>query len=62
MDMDISVYDPNGSYVGSSVSYDNPYEMVNFNPAITGIYVVKIRRWANRDTSSRFHAGLSINW
>ncbi len=62
MDMDISVYDPNGNYVAGSWSYNNPYEMVNFNPSMSGTYVVKIKRWANRDTSSKFHAGLGINW
>ncbi len=62
MDMDISVYSPSGSYVAGSFSWDNPYEMVNFDPTVSGTYVVKIRRYANRDTSSKFHAGLSISW
>lgn len=62
MDMDISVYDPNGTYVTGSASYDNPYEMVNFDPTMTGTYTVKIKRFANRDTSSKFEAGLSVSW
>ncbi len=62
MDMDLSVYDPNGNYVAGSSSWDNPYEMVSFDPAVTGTYTVKIKRYANRDTSSKLHMGLSIDW
>ncbi|HBS25727.1 MAG TPA: hypothetical protein DD827_01145, partial [Gammaproteobacteria bacterium] len=62
MDMDIRVIDPNGNYVAGSSSWDNPYEVVRFNPAVSGTYTVKISRYANRDTSTKFHAGLSINW
>lgn len=62
MDMDILVYDPNGNYVAASSSWDNPYEMVNFSPSVAGNYTVKISRYANRDTSSQFSAGLVIDW
>lgn len=61
MDMDIYVRDPNGNLVGSSTSIDNPYEIVEFDPTITGTYTVQIERSANRDTNSAFYAGLSIN-
>ncbi|WDE07997.1 S8/S53 family peptidase [Thalassomonas viridans] len=62
MDFDISVYDPSGNLVGSSSSFDNPYEVVDFDPVVTGNYKIKIQRTANRDTASKFHAGLSVNW
>ncbi|PCK07868.1 MAG: hypothetical protein COA42_12040 [Alteromonadaceae bacterium] len=62
MDFDITVYDPNGSYVGGSSSWDNPYEIVTFDPAVTGTYVVRIKRYANRDTASKFNAGISVRW
>lgn len=62
MDMDIQVLDPNGTVVGSSASYGNPYEMVDFDPTITGTYTVKITRYANNDTSAKFEAGLSVSW
>jgi len=62
MDMDIAIYDPNGALVGGSASWDNPYEMVNFDPLVSGTYVVRINRFSNRDTISKFHAGLVINF
>ena len=62
MDMDIQVLDPNGTVVGSSASYGNPYEMVDFDPTVTGTYTVKITRYANNDTSAKFEAGLSVSW
>ena len=61
MDMDIYVRDPNGKLVGSSTSIDNPYEIVEFDPTVSGTYIVQIKRTANRDSSSAFYAGLSIN-
>ena len=58
MDLDMRVYDPNGNYVAGSYSWDNPYEWVEFDPAVTGVYRVAINRYANRDTSSKLHMGL----
>ena len=62
MDLDMRVYDPNGHYVGGSYSWDNPYESLTFNPSVSGTYTIKINRYANRDTSSKLHMGMSINW
>ena len=62
MDLDMRVYDPNGHYVGGSYSWDNPYESLTFNPSVSGTYTIKINRYANRDTSSKLHIGMSINW
>ncbi|MCH9690551.1 MAG: hypothetical protein K0U59_00620 [Gammaproteobacteria bacterium] len=39
MDMDSFVVASNGKQVGSSVSFDNSYEMVNFYPQLTGTYM-----------------------
>jgi len=62
MDLDVSVYAPDGSYVGGSASWDNPHETVNFKPTQTGYYTFKISRFANRDTSSNFKMGLYVNY
>ncbi len=61
MDIDLCVFDPNDALVGCSSSWDNPYEMVSFDPKVTGTYRVRISRYANRDTASKLHMGLSIN-
>jgi hypothetical protein len=62
MDLDFSVYDPNGAYVGGSGSYDNSYEIAQFDPLITGTYKFVIKRYANRDTASDVRLGLVVDW
>ena len=62
MDLDLAVFDPNGNLVGSSSSWDNPYEVVNFDPTVTGKYRFRIKRYANRDTSSKLHMAVVVNW
>jgi hypothetical protein len=62
MDFDVSVYAPDGSYVGGSASWDNPHETVTFTPTQTGYYTFKITRFANRDTASNFKMGLYVNY
>ena len=61
-DFDVRVYAPNGSYVGGSFSWDNPYESVNFSPTQSGYYTVKINRYANRDTDMNLRLGLYVNY
>jgi hypothetical protein len=61
MDLDLSVYDPNGNYVGGSASFDNAYESVNFTPTMVGNYSFKIKRYSNSDTASDLRIGLSLN-
>ncbi|MCA9473359.1 MAG: S8 family serine peptidase [Nitrospirales bacterium] len=61
MDLDFRVYDPNGNYVGSSASWDNPYEKVEFTPTVSGNYTFKINRYANRDTASNLRLGMQVN-
>jgi hypothetical protein len=61
-DWDLAVYAPNGAYVAGSASWDNSYEMVNFDPQITGYYKFVVKRYANRDTASDVRGGLVVNW
>lgn len=44
-DLDLHVYDPGGTRVAYSVSYDNPYEIVEFTAPTTGRYRARIRDW-----------------
>ena len=60
-DLDMCVYDPNGSLVGCSSSRFNNYETVTFDPDVTGWYRVKVSKFALRDTSSKLHIGLSAS-
>lgn len=62
MDLDMCVFDPNGGLVGCSASWDNPYELVSFDPTVTGTYRVRVNRFANRDAASKLHMGMSINF
>ncbi len=61
MDLDFEVYDPNGDLVNISSSYENPWEVLTFDPAISGNYRVKIIRASNRDTACNIRLGLWIN-
>lgn len=63
MDLDMTVYAPNGSVVAGSYSWDNAFEVVRFNTgAAAGTYRIAISRYANRDASSKLNMGLMINW
>lgn len=41
-DLDLFIYSPNGSIVASSASYDNAYEIVDFNAPSSGTYTAQI--------------------
>ena len=43
-DLDLEVFDPNGNRVGYSMSYYNNVEIVEFNPAVTGTYTIKVKK------------------
>ena len=62
-DLDMCVYDPNGSLVGCSASRFNNYETITFVPSVTGAYRVRVSKYALRDSSSKLYIGLraSIN-
>lgn len=62
MDLDLRVYDPNGNYIGASVSSNNPYEIVDFTPSVSGQYAIKINRYSNNDTNCALKLGLSVQW
>lgn len=61
MDLDFAVYAPDGSRVGHSLSWDNPFEVLDFKPTLVGNYTVQITRTFNRDTSSKLNMGLYID-
>ena len=58
--IDLRVYDPQGNLIGTSMSWDNGYEVVEFNTPVNGYYRVSISRYANRDTLSKLSIGLAV--
>ena len=60
-DYDLSVYDPNGNYVGGKSSSHNSYETVDFTASISGTYKVVINEFSDNDSSTPMQLGLSIN-
>jgi len=60
-DFDMSVYDPNGNYVCGSASWDNPYEVCNFTANVSGQYMIRINRYANRDTGNNMSLAVAVN-
>lgn len=61
MDMNLYVYDPNGNLIAQSASFNNPYEMVSFDPQVNGYYRISIARTANNDPGSMIDMGLVLN-
>jgi len=61
IDLDLYVYAPNGSLVGISTSAHNGYEVVSFNPTVSGTYRASIIRYDVRDSQSKMHMGIRIN-
>jgi hypothetical protein len=62
MDFDLRIYDPSGSYVGGSLSWDDGFEAIDFAPATSGYYTFKINRYANRDSSNKIRLGVAVNF
>lgn len=62
MDLDLCVYDPAGVLKGCSSSFDDPYELVSFDPTVSGNYRIRIQRFSNNDAASKFHMGLAVDW
>jgi Subtilase family len=46
LDLDLKIYDSNGSLVGYSGSWDNSYEIAEFAARAGETYTIKIRRWS----------------
>lgn len=57
-DLDMCIFDPNGSIISCAFSRFNNYETLTFNPAVTGWYRVRISKFALRDTQSKLYIGL----
>ncbi|MFC1540210.1 S8 family serine peptidase [Gemmatimonadota bacterium] len=49
VDLDLLVYDSNGNLVARSESWDNSYEIAEFNGTPGSEYTIKIRRWSGTD-------------
>ena len=62
IDLDLNVYDPQGDLVGRSWSWDNGFEIVDFEPTTSGTYTFKINRYANRDSSNKIRLGVAVNF
>jgi hypothetical protein len=49
LDLDLKVYDSRGNLVGYSGSWDNSYEIAEFQANRGETYTIKIRRWSGTD-------------
>lgn len=50
VDLDLKIFDSNGSQVGYSGSWDNSYEVAEFDGAPGQTYTIRIRRWSGTDS------------
>ena len=48
MDLDIRVYDSSGTKVAHSLSWDNSYEIVDFDARAGETYTIKVHRWSTK--------------
>ena len=62
MDFDLQVFDPSGTRIARSLSWDNGFEVVDFPPTTSGTYTFKINRYANRDSSNNIRLGVAVNF
>jgi len=44
-DLDLQIISPSGSAVASSASWDNTYEIVDFTPAVSGTYKLRVNKY-----------------
>lgn len=44
-DLDLRIYAPNGSWLASSASNDNTYEIVEFTPTTSGVYTLRVNKF-----------------
>ena len=49
LDLDLKIFDKNGTQVGYSGSWDNSYEVAEFDATPGETYQVRIRRWSGTD-------------
>jgi len=48
LDLDLRVYDSTGTQVAYSLSWDNSYEIVDFDAKLGETYTIKIHRWSTQ--------------
>jgi len=51
VDLDLKIYDSHGIQVGYSGSWDNSYEVAEFEAKPGETYTIRIRRWSGTDTT-----------
>ena len=51
VDLDLKVFDENGTQVGYSGSWDNSYEIAEFTGLPGKTYTIRIRRWSGSDST-----------
>lgn len=51
VDLDLLIYDSNGNVVSWSSSWDNSYEIAEFEGTPGQIYTIRIRRWSGTDNT-----------
>ena len=61
MDFDITIYDPNNEWVGHSMSYTNGFEIVEFEPKMSGNYTFVIERYSNNDEECHVRIGVVVS-
>ncbi|MGH9891693.1 MAG: S8/S53 family peptidase, partial [bacterium] len=49
VDLDLKVFDQSGNQVGYAGSWDNSFEIVEFEGSPGGVYEIRIRRWSGTD-------------
>ena len=49
VDLDLKIFDKNGTQVGYSGSWDNSYEVAEFDAIPGETYEIRIRRWSGSD-------------
>ncbi len=57
-DLDLRVYDPNGNFVDSSLSTYNNYEVLEFDPTVSGYYTFKVFRYGT-SSSTKEHLAIA---
>lgn len=62
MDLGLLVYNPSGQLVAASVSWDNPFESVDFVPTQSGEYTFQVIRFSKRDSNADIRMGLYVNY
>ncbi|HEV8532060.1 MAG TPA: hypothetical protein VGT00_11630, partial [Methylomirabilota bacterium] len=50
VDLDLQIFDSRGNQVGYSGSWDNSYELAEFEGEPGATYTIKIRRWSGTDS------------